>query len=179
MDNSIQKTTLYRYFDSEDRLLYVGITKNIFDRQNAHAKTQPWWHEVNKATFEHLDSREEALSCETEVIAREFPKYNKSGPTIDPELRKHLIEIISSSLDDEWHEQLSNKINAFMSEVNDFSQQPEAYKLAFAIDSSIDWDEHGEYRMIYCPNCQKIIDSSWFRFASAGASEAIIEEYYL
>lgn len=172
-------TTLYRYFDSDGRLLYVGITKNLFQRQDQHSRTQPWWHEVATATFQHLDNRDSALFAETAAIARELPKYNKAGPTISNELALHLSHSAFGQLQDEWHQTIARKMQMTFSQLNEFSQQPESYKLAFAFDAAIEWDSDGEMRIISCDICRQIVDSPWFKFASIEANEIICEEYTL
>ena len=171
-------TTLYRYFNSEGQLLYVGITKNQFQRQDQHAKTQDWWHEVASATFTHLQSRAEALHKETFAIANELPKYNKAGPTIKQELLQHLLDIAGQKLTDNWHTNLSLEISEHMADINEFSQQSEAYKLAWSLDTSIEWDERGEKRETDCLDCDKLLLSSWFKFASDEANNLIADEYY-
>jgi hypothetical protein len=163
MDKSIQKTTLYRYFDDAGRLLYVGITKNQFGRLEAHSKTQPWWTEVATANFVHLSTREIALESETFVIGTEFPKYNKAGPVLKEEGRAHMIELMSSSLDDEFHDGMSRRMSDTMTMINAFSKKPESHKLLFSFGESIPWDEDGSEMLVDCLRCQQIIDSQWFK----------------
>ncbi len=76
MDNSIQKTTLYRYFDSEGQLLYVGITGDNTKRQSQHRRNSFWFGKIASATFEHFDTRAEADSAETLAIKNEKPLHN-------------------------------------------------------------------------------------------------------
>lgn len=79
MDNSIQKTTLYRYFDSEGQLLYVGITGDNTKRQSQHRRNSFWFGEIHSATFEHFEQRDSALEAEALSIRHEKPKYNIAG----------------------------------------------------------------------------------------------------
>lgn len=76
MDKSIQKTTLYRYFNSDDRLLYVGITGDNTKRQSQHKRNSFWFGEIAKATFQHFDNRGEAAQAEVTAIQNEQPLYN-------------------------------------------------------------------------------------------------------
>lgn len=163
MSNSIQKTTLYRYFASDGQLLYVGVTKNPFDRQSHHAQNQPWWTEVSTATFQHFTNRDLALDAETYAIGAELPKYNKAGPVLEMDARKHLADIMAGSLDDEDHQLQSQSMGTTMQDLDFFSKQPEAYKLLFAFDRSIAWDDEGEERLVFCLKCQEILDSAWFK----------------
>ena len=76
MDKSIQKTTLYRYFDGGGRLLYVGITGNNLKRQSQHRRNSFWFGEIASATFEHFNSREDAQQAEVSAIQNEKPLHN-------------------------------------------------------------------------------------------------------
>jgi predicted GIY-YIG superfamily endonuclease len=76
MDNSIQQTTLYRYFNEHGQLLYVGITGNNYKRQSQHRRGAEWFVEATSATFEHFPNRGDALLAETQAIQTENPIYN-------------------------------------------------------------------------------------------------------
>ena len=71
-------TTLYRYYDERDRLLYVGVTDSASSRQRAHS-TARWWPLVERSTFTHYESRDEALAAETRAIVDESPVFNVAG----------------------------------------------------------------------------------------------------
>lgn len=70
--------TLYRFFNSDRELLYVGITNNPFNRFTGHSKDKDWFSEIAYATFEHYSSRLEVDRAETAAIKAEKPKYNKA-----------------------------------------------------------------------------------------------------
>jgi hypothetical protein len=69
-------TTLYRFYDADDRLLYVGISERGPERWRAHRKDKPWWTEVVRTTTEHYDNRAAALEAERAAIIAEQPAYN-------------------------------------------------------------------------------------------------------
>lgn len=163
MSNPIQKTTLYRYFDSNHSLLYVGITKDPYARAEFHSTKQPWWEEVSYGTFMHFDSRQEALEAEDFIIGSQFPKYNKAGPVLEFQARKHLAEIMANDLEDDEHRKQSLSIAETMSQLEAFSKKPEAHKLLFAFGESFAWDDEGWERLVFCTRCQEILDSSWFK----------------
>ena len=73
---SADPTTVYRFFGTRRRLLYVGITNRGHRRINEHAKEKAWWRDVRSATFEHFPTREEALWAEAEAIRSEDPAHN-------------------------------------------------------------------------------------------------------
>jgi predicted GIY-YIG superfamily endonuclease len=69
-------TTLYRFFDEYDRLLYIGIAGNPGRRFNEHTRDKSWWSEVRRTTMEHFGNRMSALTAETKAITSESPIYN-------------------------------------------------------------------------------------------------------
>jgi predicted GIY-YIG superfamily endonuclease len=85
-----QRTALYRLYDADDVLLYVGITKNTVQRWSQHSKTKPWWRKVAKREVTWFDSRPDALLAEHRAIVAEHPLHNSlhdpqgSSPGIGP-----------------------------------------------------------------------------------------------
>lgn len=79
-DDNRPGTTVYRLFDDKGRLLYVGITGRNLSRIHQHSKAQRWWPMVSTATFEHYESRRDAIKHEAQAIRDEFPAYNRTMP---------------------------------------------------------------------------------------------------
>jgi len=71
--------TLYRHFDADGVLLYIGISGAESWRRKEHAKKSPWFPEVARTTTETVIGRVEALKVERAAIQAENPKYNKAG----------------------------------------------------------------------------------------------------
>jgi predicted GIY-YIG superfamily endonuclease len=71
-----EQHVLYRFFDQSDRLLYVGITNNLWRRIGSHSEVQPWWSDVTSATMEHYPNRETLAEAERLAIKSERPKHN-------------------------------------------------------------------------------------------------------
>jgi predicted GIY-YIG superfamily endonuclease len=74
-----ETTALYRLWDSQERLLYVGISNHWMRRLFEHAKGKGWSDEVVKVTTESFNSREEALEAESVAIRMEGPIHNRKG----------------------------------------------------------------------------------------------------
>lgn len=70
------RTALYRFFDAQDRLLYVGISTWGIRRWREHSRSKDWWPDVVRTTIEHYPSREAAAAAEVEAIRTEHPLYN-------------------------------------------------------------------------------------------------------
>lgn len=75
-DIATQTTALYRYYDQDDRLLYVGIANEPFRRMAQHRHGKGWWTEVVRVDIEQFDSRPEAAEAERLAIVNEHPLYN-------------------------------------------------------------------------------------------------------
>lgn len=73
--------TLYRLFDQDGTLLYVGATLNVFSRLAAHRSRQPWFFEVARVELEHFEERADALRAEARAIEEEEPKHNVTVPS--------------------------------------------------------------------------------------------------
>jgi predicted GIY-YIG superfamily endonuclease len=72
---------MYRIFDADDALLYVGVTTNGMARLQNHRSVQEWWPRVARIEIEHLPtwSAAEATLLEAEAIRTEQPMYNQLG----------------------------------------------------------------------------------------------------
>jgi hypothetical protein len=70
------KTTLYRFYDAEDTLLYVGITSGGPRRWREHEAFPSWWAQVARSTVEHFPDRESAAAAEWAAVLAEGPSHN-------------------------------------------------------------------------------------------------------
>lgn len=71
-------TSLYRFYDADNRLLYVGITSHLPRRLDEHA-SKSWWARVQIVRVQHFGDPEEARGRERRAIATEWPLYNVTG----------------------------------------------------------------------------------------------------
>lgn len=67
---------LYRMYDAEGALLYVGQTANIGRRLAAHATEKSWWSEVARIDLAHFANRDSATAAESHAIEAEAPRHN-------------------------------------------------------------------------------------------------------
>lgn len=100
----MQKTALYRHYDSAGSLLYVGITNSVIGRTGHHVSSSTWIEDVRTITLEWFDSRADALDAEDSAIFSENPAWNTLGTRppeehLDPKARRGAelaLEIIAS-----------------------------------------------------------------------------------
>lgn len=67
---------IYRFYNSEMRLLYVGITWNPYMRWSDHARKKSWWNEVSHAEVWLCRDDRHARAVETWCIKNLDPLYN-------------------------------------------------------------------------------------------------------
>lgn len=67
---------LYRFFDSDDVLLYVGMTRNPARRFGQHGSEKPWWQKVVRIHMEHHKSLHALREAERRAIETERPAHN-------------------------------------------------------------------------------------------------------
>ncbi|QNN98927.1 G-I-Y-Y-I-G endonuclease [Mycobacterium phage Mova] len=67
---------LYRFYNAEDELLYIGITNNPRSRFNQHHADKAWFKSVARATMQHFATRAELETAEVAAIQSELPRYN-------------------------------------------------------------------------------------------------------
>lgn len=80
MPVSSERTALYRYFDADDGLLYIGISNDPAFRWKAHrygSGRNIWPTEAVRRTIEWHDSRPLSLKAEETAIKAERPRYNE------------------------------------------------------------------------------------------------------
>jgi predicted GIY-YIG superfamily endonuclease len=71
-------TYLYRHFDAEGKLLYVGISLSAIGRLAQHKTASAWFDDIRNVTIEKFATRSEALDAETKAIKEEKPLHNIS-----------------------------------------------------------------------------------------------------
>ncbi len=67
---------LYRFYNEDDSLLYVGLTRDPSRRISQHAGDKSWWTNVSRIEIAHFDSLEELRSAERDAITTEKPVHN-------------------------------------------------------------------------------------------------------
>jgi predicted GIY-YIG superfamily endonuclease len=73
-------TALYRFYDADDVLLYVGITYDLKKRWSTHRLDKSWWHLVSRKTHEWYANRALAEAAEARAIETERPRFDATLP---------------------------------------------------------------------------------------------------
>ncbi|MFD4315042.1 GIY-YIG nuclease family protein [Streptomyces sp. NPDC058548] len=70
---------IYRLFNRDSDLLYIGASKDPVYRWGSEHRHNWWWPEVVHYEWGWFPSRAEARAVEREVLASGVPKYNIHG----------------------------------------------------------------------------------------------------
>lgn len=70
------RTAVYRLFDADGALLYVGMSRDPERRFKDHRREKDWWEEVDGISIEWFASRYKASLAEAHAIGTEGPLYN-------------------------------------------------------------------------------------------------------
>jgi predicted GIY-YIG superfamily endonuclease len=76
------QTCVYRFYDVDNHLLYVGISMNFEGRLAKHRR-RPWWPSVARQTFEWYPNRTSAKDAERWAIHHENPLHNLTRPRME------------------------------------------------------------------------------------------------
>lgn len=84
MSEPLDPTALYRYFDSNGDLLYVGISVDPDTRWKSHLYSRAEWPRLaTSRTDEWFNTRETAEAAEIVAIKTERPRFNASHNFIE------------------------------------------------------------------------------------------------
>ena len=70
---------VYRLYDAEGDLLYIGCTVSPRQRRHGHMQSSPWFKDVDTFRLTIYPNRPHAMRVEREAIYTEDPRYNVHG----------------------------------------------------------------------------------------------------
>lgn len=79
-----RQATLYRQYDAEGVLLYVGITLKLGARTSQHRHKAAWFRSIAMIRLEHFDTLAEAMRAEKVAIDGEDPLWNRKRGFVPP-----------------------------------------------------------------------------------------------
>lgn len=96
------ETSLYRHFDADGELLYVGVSLNAVARLAQHRDSSQWFNQIRSVVIERHPTREAAIEAEKAAIKCEKPKHNiiHNGQDLDSDAwftedRRALVRMVS------------------------------------------------------------------------------------
>lgn len=97
-------TSLYRHFDADGNLLYVGISLSAIERLRAHREQSHWFEKIAFITVNRYQTRHKAEIAEDMAISLEKPLHNirRSGAPdhnlFDPEEAQAFAATVRSKI---------------------------------------------------------------------------------
>jgi hypothetical protein len=71
-----KETYVYRLFNADRELIYIGCTHDVEARINAHRVSAWWYPQVHFSSVEDFSDRTTAHAAEMKAIFTENPKWN-------------------------------------------------------------------------------------------------------
>lgn len=104
MREAQREQSLYRHYDKDGKLLYVGVSLSAIKRLSEHVGISHWANDIASVTIEKFPNRKAVLDAEKEAITNENPIHNIMRPRIsvvkksrEERLRDRLEEIAEQS----------------------------------------------------------------------------------
>jgi predicted GIY-YIG superfamily endonuclease len=148
---------LYRAFDSEGTLLYVGISGRWSERLHRHEKTSQWMQKADIVKLERFETREAVMAAEKKAIKSERPMHNKQMNEDFDDARVHfkkLKEWLIGGYEPDSHRKFLNTIRCTFQTDQGFLNPKKSYDFAFAFNESYHWLAY--HKIHDCRNCEAI-----------------------
>ena len=135
------KTALYRHFDKDGQLLYVGISLSHVARLSQHRDGSPWYEDIAHVTIEWHKTRVDAELAETTAIGREAPKYKKNKVQSEMNLERLSYLEKNEMMDNPpLDPEVLHKFWRFSEQVNDWQKRMSAMEEEFQRVTDV-WDD--------------------------------------
>ena len=152
---------LYRAFDCNNQLLYVGISNDWTRRLHEHEKQSLWFDKTQHVTIEKFETRAEVEVAEKAAIEQEKPVFNKQYSTSFDYPRNHWVAlkkaVKSGKADDYWHQDLIDLIRSGAEVYEKKPRQLRPAGIAFLFKEVIGFLEFN--REPICRNCQGVLSA--------------------
>lgn len=84
---------LYRHFDIDGNLLYIGISVSFMVRLSSHKQHSSWFNSIARTEYTPYPTRKAAALAEKEAIKAEKPLYNIMHNNLSKEIASKILEI--------------------------------------------------------------------------------------
>lgn len=172
-----ENTALYRFYDSEHQLLYVGISNNLVSRFGQHSQIAEWHSRVTFSRVEHFETRAEALVAEKKAIQSEHPIFNKVHNFKNESSKKHIARIfdITSQFPDEYHPNLIKEILRLLDDDWIRTQDLEVSKLWALVNALSNLSFSIDNVEVPCQSCMSLINED---FVADAHTQICAAHYY-
>ena len=153
-------TEVYRFYNEDDRLLYVGITDNWPARFHEHSKKSAWYKDARRIDLKPFETRQEALAEELHAIHNEDPLWNING-SAKASATKHFRQVVEWAKAENWYEpyhemvvqELGHALNELEVHVSEFPESWQDHPKLFAPMFSTFVRAMASVGLIRCETC--------------------------
>jgi predicted GIY-YIG superfamily endonuclease len=174
----VMTTFLYRLYNANDELLYIGISKSAIHRLHTHLVHQPWGAQIVKQTVERFEKRSDAIQAETLAIKSEQPKHNIVHNYADSRPQTKWLEIHPAS----DVVVTSNCHMALRFKQSDPVWRPSQgqRKAVFGLCAEVSAVKNSNLIAFKCSKCHDWETKSWFKFSADQLAEvALLDELFV
>lgn len=164
MKNKNKKTGVYKMYDNNHNLLYVGMTVSLLSRMSDHIKQKEWFTEVEDISITWYSTRFEAEVAEKTSIRWDDPKYNKRSVIKNTDAFKHLQTLFGVPItqQDDFHKQLIDLRLQFAADL-------QSKNIPCDSGNAFEWSLMNAYNVLCfaeewnfgCEDCIKLASSWW------------------
>lgn len=174
---------LYRAYDSQKNLLYVGISGKWHERLHAHEKTSEWIEQADWVKIERYSDRDSVEAAEKLAIRSEKPKFNKVFSEDYESAANHWAvlkkAIKSGKAKDNHHQLLIDMIRISAKDVYECNPSKlQSAGMAFLFFDLVEWLVYNtDYQP--CRNCAGVWNMNFVQNSrEIGESQLLGEEYH-
>jgi len=146
---------LYRFFDSEGTLLYVGISNDWMSRLRHHEQHSDFFSAVAGVTFERHPDRPSVAAAELAAIKTEDPLFNRAGNPNYQTWQTHFREVLGMCLD---RSKVDNKHRLLVRDMLHGCRDEENFGTGkwFSTHFPAEWHHNFSYYDFDCEMCQRV-----------------------
>lgn len=168
---------LYRAFDHENKLLYVGVSGKWSERLHQHEKTSQWMDKTDWVKIERYPDRDSVLNAERAAIIRERPLFNKDFSVDYERPMDHLQKLkfwiyYDTPVDDTHQEFVETAKLIAMDRFPDSFNRKQVRYVAWLLMSF--WIHSGQ--TIDCRNCEAVANHGQFQQWAEKIDDELTEE---
>lgn len=170
----MSEQVLYRFYDHDGKLLYVGISNTWYQRFHDHERKAGWFSKVAYTTFEWHENRESVEAAELKAIRTENPEFNKANNPAYETVMDHFAKIkIWTFTDIEPDADHLELINEMKEHLRLISKKGQSKWIAMAF---IDLYYHlGPQGKIQCRNCHAMGNNRNINIWHGNAYESLVK----
>lgn len=171
---------LYRAYDGDDTLLYVGVSGKWSERLHSHEKNSEWMEQTDYVTIQRFPDRDSVLAAERLAITKEGPLFNKDHNVAYEKAMDHVQKLkfwlYYETPTDELHAKLLRAMRRDL--IEDFPLDYSRKQTRYMMWLFEQFYPHAKADGFDCRNCEAISRNGQFRLWSRKVEGELQEAGY-